>query len=914
MRKIIPLIIFLLFANITIAQIIVSGSVTDGSVNEPLPGATIKVVGKPIGTTTDFDGNFSLEVDLPLPFSIEVSSIGFESKKLEVTQNNQNFNVTLNESSTALDEIVVSASRTPERVFESPVTVERFDIKKIQSSSSPTFYDALENLKGVDINTNSLTFKSVNTRGFATFANTRFVQLVDGIDNSSPALNFTLGNLLGMSELDVHTVELLPGASSALYGANAFNGILFMTSKNPFDFQGVSAYAKTGLTSQKAAGTNGFVDAGFRYAHAFNDKFAFKISGSFLSGEEWWATDYRDYNMPGATRQNDPGYDGLNVYGDEVSIFLNFDEIAGTPEGTLGAAQVSRTGYEERDLANYDARSFKADLSLNYRPNGDDLEIVYNGKFGTGNTIYQGANRYFLQDFSMQQHKLEVHNKNFFVRAYLTAEDAGDSYDSRFAGINVNRAWKADQQWFQEYAGAYIQSILGGASREQAHQAARAFAQQGALVPGTAEFNAAFDKIKDDGNLQTGAKFIDKSKIYHSDVNYNFRDIIKFAEFQVGGSFRQYSLNSEGTIFTDYDGAINYNEYGAYAQVQKKFAQEKFKFTGSVRYDKSENFDGNFSPRVSLVYSIGEEKNHNIRGSVQTGFRNPTTQDQYIGLDLGNAILVGSAQDNLDRYTSSPLLVSPQGQQFAGGETVMLKGREAYENAFALSSIAAGAPVKANIGLVKPEQVTAFELGYRGKVKKLIIDISGYYNEYKDFISTETVVVPLYGTVGDNTLSLLALQNGDFKPFQVYTNSSADISSYGATLGLDTRLNGGFEVGINYTFSKLDFDQASDPDFEASFNTPEHKVKATFGNSDVYKGIGFNINYRWNDSYYWESSFADAELRARSTIDAQVSYTLEKWKSVFKIGGANLLNHEYFSAPGAGAVGSQYFVSWTVNP
>jgi outer membrane receptor protein involved in Fe transport len=82
------------------------------------------------------------------------------------------------------------------------------------------------------MNTSSLSFKSVNTRGFATVANTRFMQLVDGMDNSSPLLNFVLGNLIGVSEIDVQSVELLPGASSALYGANAFNGILFMTSKS----------------------------------------------------------------------------------------------------------------------------------------------------------------------------------------------------------------------------------------------------------------------------------------------------------------------------------------------------------------------------------------------------------------------------------------------------------------------------------------------------------------------------------------------------------------------------------------------------------------------------------------------------------------------------------------------------------
>ena len=166
--------------------------------------------------------------------------LGFQTEKVEITKNNQKVEVALTENETSLDEIVVSASRTPERIMESPVTVERMDARAIKNTSAPSFYDGLENLKGVDVNTNSLTFKSVNTRGFATFANTRFMQLVDGMDNSSPALNFALGNLLGMSELDVNTVELLPGASSALYGANAFNGIMFMTSRSPFDDQGIS--------------------------------------------------------------------------------------------------------------------------------------------------------------------------------------------------------------------------------------------------------------------------------------------------------------------------------------------------------------------------------------------------------------------------------------------------------------------------------------------------------------------------------------------------------------------------------------------------------------------------------------------------------------------------------------------------
>ena len=173
-------------------------------------------VGTTQGTVTDFDGKFTLTVTETPPFSIEISNVGFESQTFRITTNNQELKVVLVEG-TSLDEIVVSASRTPERIFESPVTVERYGLAQIKNTTAASFYGGLENLKGVDVNTNSLTFQSVNTRGFATFANTRFVQLVDGMDNSSPALNFVLGNLLGMTELDVHNVELLPGASSALY-------------------------------------------------------------------------------------------------------------------------------------------------------------------------------------------------------------------------------------------------------------------------------------------------------------------------------------------------------------------------------------------------------------------------------------------------------------------------------------------------------------------------------------------------------------------------------------------------------------------------------------------------------------------------------------------------------------------------
>jgi outer membrane receptor protein involved in Fe transport len=838
-----------------------------------------------------------------------------------VTSNNQTLSITLQEASTLLDEIVISASRTPERIFESPVSVERFGLKEIKNTTAESFYGGLQNLKGVDINTNSLTFQSINTRGFATFANNRFLQLVDGMDNTAPGLNFVLGNLVGMSELDVQSVEILPGASSALYGAGAFNGILFMNSKNPFDFQGISAYAKGGVTTQDAAGSNFYKDFGVRAAYAFSDKLAVKANLSVLTGEDWHANRTDDLNNPGADRSN-PAYDGLNVYGDEVSTTLNFDAAAGLPSGTVGSAVVSRTGYNEADLADYGAESVKSDFAVHFRPFANDFEIILNSRIGRGTTIYQGANRYAVSGFTMQQHKLEIKNKNFFIRGYIVSENSGDAYDTRFAAININRAWKSDVQWFTDYASTYIPTYLGGIQQagltpEQAstnaHVAARQAADTGRLIPGTPGFQSAFNRITNDGNLLTGAKFIDKTKFRHVNGNYNFAHLIdNWADLQIGGSFREYVLNSNGTIFTDIDGPISYNEYGAYAQLQKKFLDDRLKFTGSARYDKNEFFDGFVSPRVSLAYTAGEKRNHNLRVSVQQGFRNPTTQDLFIGLYAGRAILVGSAPANLDRDIRT-FNVSQSGQAIIGQSTVQIVGRAAYENAYSTSSLVAGAPEAVNTPLVKPEEITAYEAGYRAQVGKFTIDLSGYYNSYSNFLANTTTAVPFYGEAGDGGLSLLALQNGDYQVYQTYTNSDVDINSYGGTIGVDTKV-GNFDLGVNYTFAELDVDRGLFPDLRTNFNTPKHKVKASFGNTALFKNFGFNVNYRWSDSYFWEASFADGPIPAYTVLDAQINYSVPSIKSVFKAGGSNILGDEYFTAIGTGNIGSIYYLSWTINP
>ncbi|ABQ03855.1 TonB-dependent receptor [Flavobacterium johnsoniae] len=925
------LLIMLFFSGISFAQNTITGSVTDGN-KQSIPGANVVVLGSTSGVSTDFDGSFKLTTNEKLPFTLKVSAVGFESKTISVTSANQKVNVILKDEETKLDEIVVSASRTPERVIESPVTIERMGLQEIKNTTAATFYDGLENLKEVNFNTSSISFKSVNTRGFATVANTRFMQLVDGMDNSSPALNFVLGNLIGVSDIDVASVELLPGASSALYGANAFNGIMFMTSKSPFTNEGISVYYKYGQTSQDAAGTNDYNDFGIRAAKAFTKHFAMKANFTYMEASEWIANDTRSMTGGSVGHAMNQNYDGLNIYGDEVTTFIP------------NVGQVSRTGYREQDLTDNKVQSMKADFSAHIKPWADDTEFILQYKIGMGSTIYQGANRYALKDFLMQQGKFEVKGKNFFGRIYFTSEDAGNSYDMRFAAWNVNRAAKSDTEWFTNYATAYqyAGAVMGTNANESA-AIARNFADYNVLPaqisfipkptgsprfePGSPQFNSALKTVVANPDLTQGAKFIDHSKLYHSDVNYNFKDMIDWAEIQVGGSWRKYVMDSQGTIFTDYDGPIEYKEYGAYAQLQKKFLDDRLKFTGSLRYDKSQNFDGNVSPRISFVYSAGANKNHNFRLSYQTGFRNPTTQDQYIGLDLGPFALIGSAPENLDRFQET-VNVSAAGQAAGQPATIGMSGQNAYHNAYTVASVQAFAASSnpavlqvADIGLVKPEQVQAFEAGYRTVVQNdLSVDLNAYYNIYNDFMNTARVISPYYGTVGTDPSNpavqqtYQALAFGDRRVYQVYTNTTAQISSFGFGVGLSKKVYKDFEVGANYNYSQFNFNQEDDPDFVAGFNTPKHRIKASLGNAKVVKNLGFNVNVRWNSEYLWESSFGDGMIPENTVLDAQINYAVPKLKSVIKVGATNLFGKDYLQVIGAGMIGQMWFASWTINP
>lgn len=973
-RALLPLVFLLSGAFTVLAQTTISGTVKDTRSSETLAGVNIIVKGTVTGTISDTDGNFNLKVNQSPPFTILLSFVGYKSQEIQITEANAtSIAVSMVEQNLLGQEVVIAASRVEESIMQSPVSIEKMDILGVQQTGSDNYYKGLAALKGVDMATSSINFQVINARGFNSTGNTRFIQLTDGMDTQAPALSFPISNLNGPSELDVESVEMIPGSSSALYGPSAFNGALLVKSKSPFEYQGLSAFVKLGMNhigdsdlDSEGAGKIGpggakpMYEGALRYAKAFNNKFAFKVGFSYSAATDWYGTNQKDRYAAAtpAGFPSNPGADKIHVFGDEVANNIALVGISPAFQSNMNAAGlgsylpyipnqiVSRTGYDEKYLVDYDAKNLKANAALHYRIT-DKLELFGQWNYGAGTSVYTGAQRYSLKDFFINQAKVELRGDNFFLRAYTTIENSGDSYIADLTGILINSAWKDNSSWFGQYTGAYLQSLAvqgfnpsSGASpttaqQINAHGFARGAADTGRFLPETdGKFEDAMATAQQ-GTIPTGSKFSDNTLFYHYEGQYNFKNQIKFMDLIAGATFRYYDLRSDGTIFPDGpDNKITIQEVGAYAQGSKRLLDDKFKLTGSVRYDKNQNFNHQINPRISGVYTIAQK--HNIRASFQTGFRNPEMRGQHIDLNVVSARLLGGLPYYAEKYNVFQNAYTLASVNDYINKLTQNLSNPAYVAALggtANAGLAVGDPQTlallkpaTSTDPVRPEQVQNFEVGYKGLLgDRLFIDAAYYYNQYTHFI-TQTTVRKSSGAI-DHTATTITEQNvrnaqtlltpistiGQENTFSVYTNiNDRKITSQGAVFGFEYNLDRGYKLSGNYNWNKLNTPLG--PEFITDgFNTPENKFNLGVGNRKVVENIGFNINYRWQQKFYWSSSFAQGEVPSVGVFDAQVSYKLKGMKSMLKVGGSNLLNTRYVQNYGGPTLGAIYYVSITFD-
>ena len=819
---------------------------------------------------------------------------------------------------TLLNEVVVSASRVQESLLLSPVSIRKADAKYFRSAPAPSFFDALENVQGVQIITPSLGFKVINARGFANTTNVRFAQLVDGMDIQSPHIGGPIGNALGPTDLDIENVEIVPGVASALYGMNTINGLANFNTKNPFTSKGISVQQKTGITHLGDANSTAkiFSETSIRIAHIVSSKFAFKVNGSITKGYDWIADDHSDMNAKAnastnLTGFNNPARDPVNGYGNESS-----DRKTINLQGKTYV--VARTGYYEKDVVDYSLQNIKADAGLYYKFS-PGTSLIYLYHMALLDNVYQRANRFRLQDYFIQQHGIQFQSPSVNARIYLNNENTGKSYNLRSMAENIDRAYKPDNTWYADYTNAFNNTLQSGSSVAVAHQLARISADAGRYQPGTAVFNSTLSNLQNINNWDAGAALRVRAGFIHSEVEVNltekwFSKLKKNTgiEMLVGADHRTYVIVPDGNYFInpitgkEYQN-IQYSKTGGYFSANKSLLHNKIKTGAIIRTDKNDYFPFTFNPRFTVVYS--PDSKNNFRVSFQSGYRFPSIFEAYSNINSG-------------------------GVKRVGGLKVISKG--IFENAWLQSSISAFQSAVLNDinrnGLsktdaiiknkellkknpytyIKPEHIKSFEAGYKGLFcgGKIYIDVDFYLNNYESFIAQANISVPK--TQNTDSIPFALYDKAQQSQYRVWTNSQTKIYNYGFSAGVTYHFAKNYTANLNASFAKLRKSVTEDG-LEDGFNTPRWITNFSIYNENIYKNISAGIIFKWQSAYYWQSFLINGNTPAYSSADAQVGYIIRSLKMKIKLGATNLLNRYYKSFLGGPQIGGLYYSTITCS-
>ena len=943
-----------LMSTTMVAQSTLVGFVKDGDTGEPMFSASVMVDGTSQGVMTDFDGRFSINV-ASLPVTLNVSFIGYSLKQVQVTQANQRIEVKLIPDQILIETAEVVGERISDKQKQAPLTVETMDALAIKEAPTGSFYEGLGNLKGVDLTSASLGFKIVNTRGFNSTSPVRSLQLIDGVDNQSPGLNFSLGNFLGAPDLDVKTVEIVAGASSAYFGPGAFNGVINMETKDPFVFEGLSASYRMGERNLN--------EWGFRWAESIENEdgdavFAYKINAFAFSAYDWEANNYGPIDGSDVDASNPGRFDAVNIYGDEYRGIMDFSEDV--TDSKRGLGNFFRTGYKEEDIVDYNTNNLKLSLSGHWRLQPDKKyespELIYGFNMGRGTTVYQGDNRFSLRDIEFYQHKVELRKKgDWFIRAYRTSEDAGNSYDPYATALRIQDSIRPDNDWRDLYVDYWTDSIIpvldetyppfgltgdstavgvifgdtiwvptsgyiqedvdawyaeNGEQLNDWHSMVAGWANSGqSTVPGidynplgggtvgSAQFNDLFQYFTTRKNNpeERGTRFFDESSLIHVHGEKIFKPWWA-DEIRLGANVRRYTPDSDGTIFSDTNGRVITNqEFGIYTGIKRRFLEDKVITTATIRMDKNENFPYVFSPAASLVWTPNPE--NFLRVSVSSALRNPTLADQFLFLDVGPATLVGNLLGD-DGLTS--LETFEDYRNSSEGLDIGLDRSIIEDNRFAIDPI-------------RPEQVRTVEVGYRTTLgESLYLDMNAYRSWYTDFIG---YIVALDVEFWESGLLENSLKTVDV--YRYAANSLNQVQTQGTSLGFNYFLDDNFTVNGNYSWNKLVKTDEDDPIIPA-FNTPEHKFNVGLtarGLSAKDKDTwGFGINYRWVQGFVFEGSpqFTGV-VPSYDLMDAQVNYKFDAHGLTVKAGASNLLRNEHIETYGGPTVGRLAYLSLSLD-
>ena len=886
------------------------GKIVDEKTNKPLENVVIKSANTTV--IGNLDGEFNIDVE-KLPVVLTFTTFGYNSRDINIVQNEKSLTVKLKADQIILAEAEIVASRITERQKQAPLTVEALDLISIKEAPALNFYEALGNMKGVDLTSASIGFKIINTRGFNSTSPVRSLQIIDGVDNQAPGLNFSLGNFLGASELDIQKVDIISGAVGAMYGPSAFNGVISMVTKDPYKTQGTSFQLKIGERA--------LTEASLRYANSLTrsdgtDSWGFKLNVFGLRANDWEATNM-DPTYQSTSQINNPGgYDAVNRYGDEI-VYDNGGDV----KTYAGIGTYHRRGIQESELVDYNTENLKIATAIHYKTR-TGLEAIYSMNFGSGTTVYQGDNRLSLKDILFLQNRFELRKKDkWFIRAYSTNEDAGKTYDAYFTALKMQDSILDEGFWAQQYRSfwnifqkskiknlpGYPADNLSNEDFEQQMSLLRdeypdefaayhaenrammsgAYDPDSSLIPGSQAFNALKQSIISTPFHLGGSRFYDRSALSHIQFQRKF-DYSEYGNISIGGNYRSYNPNSRGTIFSDTNGRkLQVSELGFFSGYSKE--TEKLSMNITLRLDKNQNFSWLASPAMSMVYR--PNKKTVWRAGASSAIRNPTLQDQYLFYNVGRATLVG----NLNGYDSL-ITISEVGDFLESG----VQERAAWDwNYYNMSG-------------VLPEKVKNIEVGYRSTWwKSFYVDATYYYSWYKDFIGYHFAL-----KIEDDPGGSAANRLKDVKAYRISSNAQQQVTTQGFSVGTNYYFSN-YTIAGNYTWNVLN--SAVDDPIIPAYNTPENKYNLSFSARDldwkIKNGkIGYMITHKYVQGFLFEGSPQfTGRIPSYRLTDAQLSWTSKEKKWIVKIGSSNIFNQKVVQVYGGPAIGRLTYLALTCS-
>jgi iron complex outermembrane receptor protein len=868
----------------------ISGQViTEG--DEPLAGSTVLVKGTFVGTGTNSEGGFVLPTaGATFPLVLSISYVGYETQLVTVNGPSQQLVVTLIPDRAATNQIVVAASREAENILRVPVTVEKVNQQEISQLTRPDLLHSLTQFKGIDVNVSSMLNNSISTRGFNSASSERLIQLVDYMDIQSPSLNAGSGNSLGLPDIDVASVEVLYGPSSALYGANAFNGVVLLNSRDAFTDQGLDVRLR--------GGQRDYFDGQLRYAQRLGRRWAFKLTGSYLTARDWIADNYSAQQPSGQVLVNNPtgsglGYDAVNRYGD-VGLTFSANPADPTYGGALAGRTVFMPGWTEGELIASDDRAklYRVIPSISFLLS-NKVKATASFERAQGTNTVQSTIRLRSKNFATNQYRFALEGERWFVRAFQTQDFGNETYNLGFLGnflqtaVDPATGQTYAASYFGRYAQVYNQTFFtNGGNDAQAQAAAQAAAAAAQLAAGSSVFNTLRQGIIEESTPGRGARINPSSRLNDISAQYNFG--LGFADLILGGAYREFRLDKSGRLFDNNEGkGIRNYEYGSYAQLTKTLLDDRLKLAAAGRLDFFKNFDTAFSPRASAVYSLGSEKQHNFRASYSRAFRAPTQSDQYVNIDFLAVVSHGNVGQGFQGY--SPALGANFGQVATSGNPT-----------------AALAPYELNIAPLRLEQANSFEVGYKGVIaKNLVADLSYYRSYYNDFVTNGQPVISNVDGSQPTFGQLAAAAPSGFQNTQLPTrvivlsrNLDLPVRTEGALASLTYTATRALNFTGNYSLNVL----LNSSDEVPFYNTPKHKFNVgAFGN--VTRQLGYRVNYHWAQAHRYESSFAVGYLDAYKSVDAQIHYILPKLNTTLELGGSNLFNTNNVQVYGGPQIG-----------